>query len=75
MIKLCETEYILNINADCFIKENDILQLIKSHQNYRECFIISPTFYDEQSKLTYNAGCLMKKIFPKRLWIWKEMFV
>ena len=65
VIKLCETDYILNINADCFIKENDILQLIKSHQNYKDCFIISPTFYDEQSKLTYNAGCFDEKNLPK----------
>ena len=65
VIKLCETDYILNINADCFIKENDILQLIKSHQNYKDCFIISPTFYDEQSKLTYNADCFDEKNLPK----------
>ena len=34
-IKLCDTEYILNINADCFIKEEDIMKLINSHQNYK----------------------------------------
>ena len=34
-IKLCETEYILNINADCFIQEKDIINLIKSHKNYK----------------------------------------
>ena len=75
VIKLCETDYILNINADCFIKENDILQLIKSHQNYKDCFIISPTFYDEQSKLTYNAGCFDEKNLPKETLDLKEMFV
>ena len=60
-IKLCDTDYILNINADCFIKEKDILLLIKSHQNYNGCFITSPTFYDYNLKLTYNAGCFDEK--------------
>ncbi len=31
-IKLCDTEYILNLNADCFISEEDILKLIISHK-------------------------------------------
>ena len=65
-IKLCDTEYILNINADCFIKENDILYLIKSHQNYKSCFITSPTFYDDEKKLTYNAGCFDEENFSKK---------
>ena len=26
-IKLCDTEYVLNLNADCFISEEDILKL------------------------------------------------
>ena len=32
-IALCDTDYILNINADCFIKEKDILLLIKTQKN------------------------------------------
>ena len=60
-IKLCDTDYILNINADCFIKEKDILLLIRSHQNYKHCFIASPTFYDDNLRLTYNAGCFDEK--------------
>ena len=55
-IKLCDTEYILNLNADCFISEEDILKLIISHKKYKNCFITTPTFYDEESKLIYNAG-------------------
>ena len=39
-IKLCKTDYILNINADCFIKEIDILNLLSSHKNYKNCFIL-----------------------------------
>jgi len=64
-IKLCDTEYILNINADCFIKEEDIMKLINSHQNYKNCIIASPTFYDENFKLTYNAGCFDEKNYAK----------
>ena len=64
-IKLCDTEYILNINADCFIKEEDIMKLINSHQNYKNCIIASPTFYDENFKLTYNAGCFEEKNYAK----------
>ena len=65
VIKLCDTEYILNINADCFIKEEDILRLINSHKNYKDCIIASPTFYDENFKLTYNAGCFDEKNYAK----------
>ena len=60
-IKLCDTEYILNLNADCFISEEDILKLIISHKKYKSCFITTPTLYDEESKLSYNAGCFVEK--------------
>ena len=60
-IKLCDTEYILNLNADCFISEEDILKLIISHKKYKSCFITTPTLYDEESKLSYNAGCFAEK--------------
>jgi len=60
-IKLCDTEYILNLNADCFISEEDILKLIISHKKYKNCFITTPTFYDEESKLSYNAGYFAEK--------------
>ena len=65
-IKLCDTDYILNINADCFIKEKDILQLIESHKDYKNCFIVSPTFYDDNLDLTYNGGCFHEKNVSKK---------
>ena len=65
-IKLCNTDYILNINADCLIKEKDILLLIKSHQKYKGCFITSPTFYDDNLKLTYNGGYFDEKNLSKK---------
>ena len=64
-IKLCDTEYILNLNADCFIANEDILKLIKSHKKYKNCFITTPTFYDKESKLSYNAGIFAEKNYKR----------
>jgi len=64
-IKQCDTKYILNLNADCFIKNEDVLKLIKSHKQYKNCFITTPTFYDKESKLSYNAGFFAEKNYEK----------
>jgi len=64
-IKQCDTEYILNLNADCFIAKKDILRLIESHKKYKNCFITTPTFYDQESKLSYNAGCFAEKNYKR----------
>ena len=61
-IKLCDTDYILNINADCFIKEKDILLLIKAHQNYKNCFIVTPTFYTKDFAQAYNSDSFFEII-------------
>ena len=55
-IKLCDTPYILNINADCLINSDSILKLLESHKKYKNCFLVSPTFYDKNNNLTYNAS-------------------
>jgi len=60
-IKLCNTEYILNINADCFIQAKDILLLVKAHQNYDNCFIAAPTLYNDVGELTDNSDCFHEK--------------
>ena len=60
-IKECDTEYILNLQADCIISNEEILKLLKSHKKYENCFITSPTFYNKDSKLSYNAGVLPEK--------------
>ena len=60
-IKQCDTEYILNLQADCLISNKDISILLKSHKKYENCFLISPTCYDEKLKLSYNGGCLPEK--------------
>ncbi len=60
-VELCDTEYILNLQADCLISSKDISILLKSHKEYDNCFIASPTFYDKELKLTYNGGSLPEK--------------
>ena len=60
-VELCDTEYILNLQADCLISNKDISILLKSHKEYDNCFIASPTFYDKELKLTYNGGSLPEK--------------
>ncbi|MDB4846133.1 glycosyltransferase [Candidatus Pelagibacter sp.] len=58
-IDLCETTYILNINADCFIKSESILKLLNTHKKYKNCFLTAPTFYDKNLNLSYNAGSFL----------------
>ncbi len=60
-IKQCDTEYILMFQADALISNKDILILLESHKKYEDCFITSPTYYDEESKVSYNGGCLPEK--------------
>ena len=60
-IRQCDTEYILMFQADALISNKDILILLESHIKYEDCFMTSPTHYDEESKLSYNGGCLPEK--------------
>ena len=60
-IKQCDTEYVLTLQADCLISNKDISILLKSHKKYKNCFLTAPTFYDKDSKLSYNGGCLPEK--------------
>jgi len=55
-VKLVETKYVMNINADCLIKQDDILRLLLTNQADQNCFITSPTFYDSENKLSRNAS-------------------
>ena len=66
-IKLCQTEYILNINADCFIEELGVLKLLDRRKNYKDCFITAPTFYDDDFNLAYNADFFEEKNIPKEI--------
>ena len=60
-IRQCDTEYILMFQADALISNKDILTLLESHKKYEDCFMTSPTYYDEESKLSYSSGCLPEK--------------
>jgi len=60
-IKQCNTEYILMFQADGLISSKDITILLESHKKYKNCFITSPTYYDEDSKLSYSSGYLPEK--------------
>jgi glycosyltransferase involved in cell wall biosynthesis len=60
-IRQCDTEYILMFQADALISNKDILTLLESHKKYEDCFMTLPTYYDEESKLSYSSGCLPEK--------------
>lgn len=60
-IKLCDTGYILNIQSDCIIKEKDIVTLLESLKNYKDCIIVTPTFYNKDFTISYNGGPLPEK--------------
>lgn len=60
-VKLSNTKYIMNINADCLIKEEDILKLLLANKADQNCFITSPTFYDSKNKLSRNASSFSDK--------------
>ena len=60
-IKECSTEYVLFLSADCLISEKNISLLLESHKKYNNCFITSPTYYDNKSNLSLNGGGLPEK--------------
>jgi len=53
-----ESDYLLILNADCLIDEENILHLLKAHQKYNDSGIVAPTTYDEKNQLTYNGDLL-----------------
>ena len=46
------------LGPDCIIEEQDILKLIQKISENNNCFIVSPTSYDENNNLTYAGGLL-----------------
>ena len=68
-INLSDTNYVLNINADCMIEKDSIIKLLLTNQKYKDCFISSPTFYEKNNKLAHNSAVFLeKKITPQ----WNE---
>jgi len=54
--KKVETKYLLILNADCQISENNIKILLQSYKKYSECGVISPTTFNDKFEQTYNGG-------------------
>ena len=61
-INLSDTKYIMNLNADCLIKQDEILKLLLANKADQDCFITSPTFYESKNKLSQNASSFSDKI-------------
>ena len=57
-ISLSKTEFTLVLGPDCIIKEKDIAILIRKIKDNKDCYIVSPTSYDEHNNLTYAGGPL-----------------
>ncbi len=60
-IKNSDTKFILNLEADCIIKEENIYKLYKAHNLYQNCAMTVPTMFDENNQLTQSGGLLMEK--------------
>lgn len=60
-IKLSKTKFTLILGPDCIIEEKNILKLKKKILENDDCFIASPTSYDENNDLTYAGGLLPER--------------
>ena len=60
-INLCDTEYVFVFQADCLMNEENIDILFDTYKKYDDCFMVSPTYYDRNSKLAFNGGTLLEK--------------
>ncbi len=57
--KLCKTKYLLILGPDCQISDIDIFKLIKNLSIDPNCFLVSPTAYDNNdNSMTYVGGPL-----------------
>ena len=53
-----KTEFILILNADCMINEENVLNLLNGYKKYKDAGLVAPTSYNEKNILTYNGGLL-----------------
>ena len=60
-INLCFTDYVFVYQADCIMSMKSIEILFKAHKRYDNCFLVSPTTYDLNSKLTFNGSTSPEK--------------
>ena len=69
-VSLCETDYLLILNPDCIIKNESIIKLYEKLILNEDCFLTTPTSYNENNQLTYTGGLLPEngeKDFPINL--------
>jgi GT2 family glycosyltransferase len=69
-VKLCETDFSLIIGPDCIIDIKSIIKLYERLTLNENCFLTTPTSYNENNQLTYAAGLLPEngeKDFPIKL--------
>jgi len=60
-INLCDTNYILNLEADCEILIDGVSKLYESIKKYEDSIIVTPTFSDKRSNLSFSGGPLPEK--------------
>ena len=65
-IKLADTPFVLNFQADCKIANDDIIKLHESFLKYKDSFIISPTFYSDNN-IEFNSGILPEKNIKQKI--------
>ena len=69
-VNLCETDYLLILNPDCIINNESIIKLYEKLILNEDCFLTTPTSYNENNQLTYTGGLLPEngeKDFPINL--------
>ena len=57
-VKLCETDFFLILNPDCIIDCESILKLYEKLVFNENCFLTTPTSYNENNQFTYSSGLL-----------------
>tara|TARA_B100001769_G_C22050317_1_gene564607 strand:+ start:120 stop:995 length:876 start_codon:yes stop_codon:yes gene_type:complete len=58
LIDLCDTEYILFCQVDCKIFPKDVIALKEKYKKYENCFLVTPSYCDENLNLLENGGML-----------------
>ena len=53
-----DSEFLLILNADCLIDEENIVNLYNSFNNHINCGIVAPTTFDNNNKRTLNGSYL-----------------
>ena len=60
-INLCCTDYVFVYQADCIMTLKNIEILFNAYKKYDNCFLVSPTTYDLNSKLSFNGSVSPEK--------------